>query len=94
MAASKVGLSADDKIRMRRLYGEMQGLLAQMGAIGIRVMQEHDPEFRKVVEQGKPTHQFRLRPDLPFQGTEFICFGSGDGMCLCHDYDEGTCSRC
>jgi hypothetical protein len=49
------------------------------------------PVDHKVVKSGKGGTG---APAIVMKGIEIKCFGSGAGMCLCYDYDEGTCGVC
>lgn len=94
----KVSLSREDRSRMDRLFEEVRTKLHEIALIGTRVMTRDDPEFAKLVKQGTPVLQFtpraKPRSALALEGTEFICYGSGEGMCLCYDYDAGVCEVC
>jgi hypothetical protein len=97
-----VRLSADDRLRMARLYEEVAGRVMEMSLIVARTLGEDSKYARELtfVRQLRPpeTDQEGVRDaaaargGVVFQGTEIIHFsGCQYG---CYDHDGGICFPC
>jgi hypothetical protein len=100
MSATQFELGRQDRARMRLLSEEVKARLQEMARIGARVVGEADPNFEKITKGRDGLVQFtphvhgleNARPKL--RGTKIVCFGSGEGMCICYDEDIGVCVPC
>lgn len=88
----KVKLSAEDAQRVQRLKEEIIARFTELNLIALRSAYPLDKEFVEKARDAKP--EFSIGPghhhatERRSQDDPRICYGSGEGMCLCYAEDE------
>ncbi len=93
MENQKKALVQEDRIRMARLYEEVDGRLEEMALITARTLGLNTSDRISAFERLGQASQAVSSDERPivFQGVKIICTSSG---CGCYDYDTGECFAC